>query len=390
MKTPVITRIELTPVFVPFNPEVQSLMRSGHGGLGMAIPAEDEWNGGDFVICRLWAEDGSPGLGEVFVWLPETGVSPGQVISSITGALGKYLLGESPFNVEKIRSRMDRNAACCEVAKGLLDMACYDLMGKIAGRPACDFMGGRSGGEVELSALVPLMNTGAMMEICARFHNMGFRSFRLKLGKGPAEDASIIRAFRDHLGDGVRLRVDYNQAYRPEEAVRAIRAIEPFGIDCAEQPVRADDFSGMAFVQKNVLTPLMAHEGCFSLGDFYTLVEMGAVRVLGINSERPGGITHALRAIACAERHGMGTVIHNQSLGIGSAMLIHLAAARYASLGHAVELFGHIMFGDDLISVPLEYNGGSVKIPAGPGFGVELDEEALAKHQTAPTEILAG
>ena len=74
--TPAIERIELFPVHVPFRAEVRETMAASEGGLGMAIAAEEPWLGGDFVIARMTAEDGSQGVGEAFVWLPETGVSP--------------------------------------------------------------------------------------------------------------------------------------------------------------------------------------------------------------------------------------------------------------------------------------------------------------------------
>jgi muconate cycloisomerase len=354
----------------------------------MAIPAEEAWLGGDFVICRLRADDGSVGIGEAFVWLPETGVSPLQIIDVIEHALGRYLLGESPFRVEQIRHRMDCNVARSEVAKGLLDMACFDLMGQITGRPAVDFMGGACAAKVPLCALIPLMDAERMVEMAERFHAQGMQSFRFKLGHDVEGDVRVISRARELLGDAVRLRVDYNQAYSPAEAIRAIRAIEPFGVDVAEQPVRASDFVGMAHVQKRVDTPLMAHEGCFSLQDIITLVELDAVRVVGINSERPGGVTNALRAIAYAEQRGLGVVLHNQPLGIASAMQVHVAAARFHSLGHAIELFGHVMLEDDLIREPLVYEDGAVQLPAGPGFGVQLDEEALAKYASGPSVVL--
>lgn len=388
MQQPVIVKIELTPVHVPFRSVVRAAMAGSASGLGMAIPAEEAWLGGDFVICRLRADDGSVGVGEAFVWLPETGVSPLQIIDVIEHALGRYLLGESPFRVERIRRRMDGNVARSEVAKGLLDMACYDLMGRITGRSASDFMGGACVEQVPLCALIPLMDAERMVEMAESFHAQGFRSFRFKLGHDVEGDVRIISRARELLGDAVRLRVDYNQAYSPAEAIRAIRAIEPFGVDVAEQPVRASDFVGMAHVQKRVDTPLMAHEGCFSLQDIVTLVELDAVRVVGINSERPGGVTHALRAIAYAEQRGLGVVLHNQPLGFASAMQVHLAAARFHALGHAIELFGHVMMEDDLIQEPLVYDQGVVQVPPGPGFGVELDEEALAKYATGPNVVL--
>jgi muconate cycloisomerase len=384
-EAPRIRRIEVTPLHVPFRAAVREAMASSEGGLGMAIAAEEAWLGGDFVICRLIAESGLVGLGEAFVWLPETGVSPAQVIDAVEHAVGRYLLHESPFRVEHIRQRMDANLARSEVAKGLVDMACYDLMGRLTGRPACDFMGGASVDEIRLCALIPLMEPEAMAEMARSFHASGMRSFRLKLGRSVGEDVRIVSRSREVLGDEVRLRVDYNQAYSPAEAVHAIRAIEPFGIDLAEQPVRATDYVGMAHVQARIDTPLMAHEGCFSLQDIVTLVELGAVGVVGINSERPGGVTHALRAMDYAEQRGLGVVIHNQSLGIGSAMQLHVAAARHHALGHATELFGHVMLEDDLILQEIDYSGGRAALPSGPGWGVSLDEEALAKYATGPS-----
>jgi muconate cycloisomerase len=381
-KTPAIERIELFPLRVPFREAVRAAMARSQGGLGMAIPAEEPWTGGDFVIARLTAEDGSRGVGEAFVWLPETGVSPAQVIDAVVHGLGRYLLGASPFDVVPLRARMDANVARSEVAKGLLDLACYDLMGHVSGSPACDLMGGRGAGSLPLTA------DDSMLELALAFQRGGTRSFRLKLGCGPDADRRIVARVREALGSEMRLRVDYNQAYTPDAAVQAIAAIAPFGIDCAEQPVRADDWLGMARVQRAVDVPLMAHESCFSLTDFTVLLELGAVRMLGVNTERPGGLTQALRAIDYAACRGVGTILHNQPLGIASAAQIHLGAARASVLGHAMELFGHVMLEDDLILAPLDYSGGHVRVPEGPGFGVALDEAALDRYATGPASVL--
>lgn len=384
-KAPRVMRIELTPVFVPFWDFVKEAMSSA-GGLGMAIAAEEAWLGGDFVICKLTTEDGSIGVGEAFVWLPETGVSPSQIISAVRDALGRYVLGENPFNVEKIRYRMDINVARNDVAKGLLDMACYDLMGRITHRPAGDFMGGRVVDEVPLAALIPLMSPEAMVDLARGFYNDGVRTFRLKLGKSIPQDVRTLKLMRETFGGDVRIRVDYNQACRKaDRAIRAIKAMEPYKIDYVEQPIRNTDYIGMAAVQKKVHTPILSHEDCFSLQDIVTLIELKAIGVVGINAERPGGVTNALRAITYAEQRGLGSVIHNQSLGIASAMQIHLAAARHHSLGHATELFGYFMFEDDLVVEPINYSGGTATVPTGPGWGIALDEAALAKYATGPT-----
>jgi muconate cycloisomerase len=381
--TPRIVSIELTPVVIPFQEIVREAM-SKAGGLGMAIPAEEAWPGIDCAICRMVDEAGNVGLGESYVWWPETGTSPNQIIEVIRQALARYVLGQSPFDIERICQRMDNNVARSEAAKGLLDIACYDLMGKVKGASACEVMGGKPV-DIPLAALIPLMDADGMVFLAKMFFNDGYRTLRLKLGHGIAEDVAILQAMRKEFGGQVRIRVDYNQAYAPEEAVKAIQSIEPYDIDVAEQPVAAADYVGMGYVQKRVSTPLMAHEGCFSFSDVITLQELGGIGVVGINTERPGGITPALKAMDFATEHGMGIVIHNQSAGISSAALIHLAAARLPMLGHAVELFGYVMLEDDLITSPIDYSGGIARVPAGPGWGVTLDTTALDKYATGRT-----
>ena len=382
-KTARIVSIELTPVVIPFQEIVRQAM-SKAGGLGMAIPAEEAWTGIDCAICKMVDEAGNVGLGESYVWWPETGTSPNQIIEVIRQALARYVLGESPFNVERICRRMDNNVARSEAAKGLLDMACYDLMGRARGQPACEIMGGKAA-DIPMAALIPLMDAAGMVFLAKMFVDQGHRTLRLKLGHGIEEDIAIMQAMRTEFGEQLRIRVDYNQAYSPLEAVKAIRAIEPYGIDVAEQPVAATDFVGMAYVQQRVKTPLMAHEGSFSLGDIVTLTELGAIGAVGINTERPGGITAALKAMDFARQHRLGIIIHNQSAGISSAVLIHLAAARHAALGHAIELFGYVMLEDDLITSPIDYSCGIARVPAGPGWGVTLDEAALDKYSTGKT-----
>lgn len=386
-KRPVITRLELTPVHVPFKQVIRETMLQA-GGLGMAIAAEENWPGGDFAICKMTDEAGNAGLGEQFVWWPETGVSPKQIILAVQEALYKYVLGQSPFDYKKIMTRMNNNVARSETAKGLLDMACWDLMGKVTNKPASELMGGRQTDQLELCALIPLMDARTMADMAHNWRKAGYRTVRLKLGRSIKDDIETVRQVRERIGKKAQIRVDYNQAYKPPEAVKAIKAIEPYIIELAEQPVASSDFQGMAYVQKRVNIPLMSHEGCFSLQDIRTLTALKAIRIIGINSERPGGVTNALEAINYASSHKLGVVIHNQTLGIADAMMIHLAAANYTMLGHAVELFGNIMYDDDLITNPLDFYNDRVRVPAGPGWGVILDEDALDEFATGPTVVI--
>jgi len=195
-----ITAIKLTPVFVPFKKFVRATMDSSEGGHGMAIPTDEPWQGGEAVICELLTKDGIMGISEVLVWLPETGVSPNQIIDAVENELYKYVLGEDPHNIDKINQKMDSNVARNEVAKGLLDMACYDLMGKIKGVPVYELIGRKVVDEIPLTALVPLADLRTMKFLTKGYIRGGYKTIRYKLGRSVEEDVEISRTIREKVG----------------------------------------------------------------------------------------------------------------------------------------------------------------------------------------------
>lgn len=384
---PRAVRLDLFAVRVPFSAIARQAMDGSDNGLGMAIAAEEPWEAGDFVLARLEDEEGTAGWGEVFMWLPETGVSPAEVISAIVGSLGRYIVGACPADVRAIGARMERNVARNEVAKGLLDLACHDLAARQVDRPVHDLVGGRGTDTIGLCGLVPLAPIEDVVAICAGYVGAGYPTLRLKLGSGVHVDRDTIAAVRAEVGEEVRLRVDYNQAYSVPQAVRALRMLEPFGIDAAEQPLAAGDLLGMAELSRRTTIPVFLHEGAFTTRDLVTLIELGGCGVVGLNAERPGGLTAALDVIDYAALRGLGTIIHNQPLGLGTAVLAHLAAARFDRLGHDVELAGDVMFDETLVvEAPLRH-GGRLVVPSGPGWGVEVDRDALDRWTTATTSI---
>jgi muconate cycloisomerase len=381
---PVATTLELFSATVPFSAIARRAMDESPTGLGMAIAAEEPWEAGDFVFARLVDEDGNEGWGEMLLWLPETGVSSTELLSAIPGHLARYVLGAPPVDVGAIRARLDRNVTRNEVAKGLLDLACHELAARQIGRPVHDLIGGRGTDVLPLAALVPLGDPDLIVAICAGYVRAGYGTLRIKLGTGAEADRDLIAAVRAEVGPDVRIRIDYNQAYSPSQAVRALRMIEPFGIDAAEQPLRVGDVLGMVEVQRKTAIPLFLHEGAFNVADVVSLIELGGCGVIGVNAERPGGLTGALALIDYGAARGMGTIIHNQPLGIGTAVLAHLAAARFDKLGHAVELAGDVMFSTTLINEPIGPVDGTYPLPTGPGWGVTIDRDALDDHLVSP------
>lgn len=272
---------------------------------------------------------------------------------------------------------------------GALDLALHDLAARQIGRPVHDLLGGRGTDGLPLCGLVPLASIDATVAICAGYVEAGYRSLRLKLGTRPEVDRDTIAAVREAVGPDVRVRVDYNQAYDTSGAMRALSLIEPFGVEAAEQPLPVGDLIGMVEVQRRTAIPLFLHEGAFDLADVVSLIEMGGCRVVGLNAERPGGLRRALQLIDYAASRGMGCIIHNQPLGVGTAALAHLAAARYDVLGHAVELAGDVMFDASLVTDQPMRSQGVLSVPTGPGWGVTVDRDALDDHLDGTPVVLA-
>lgn len=383
-----VERVELFAARVPLSALARGAMAESDNGLGMAIPAEEAWLEADFLLCRLVDAAGREGWGEAYVWLPESGVSNLDMASAIEHHLARYVLGSRPVAVQALAARLDRNVARNEMAKGLLDVACHELAARQVDRPVHDLIGGAVVDRLPLCGLVPLASPDVVAGLCHGYQRAGYRTVRIKLGEGPEADRDVISAVRERCGTDLRIRVDFNQAYSSAGAIRVLRLLEPMGIDGAEQPLPIGDLVGMAEVARRTDIPLFLHEGFFSMGELVALIDAGGCGVVGINGERPGGVTGALRAIDYAAARGLGTIIHNQPLGIGTATHAHIAAARFDRLGHDVELAGDVMFEQHLVTERYRIDHGELVLPGGPGWGIEVDRDALDDHLVAPPVVV--
>jgi len=379
-----IVAVELFEVEVPLSELARGAMAESDNGLGMALEVEEPWLAADFLLCRLVDADGLEGWGEAYVWLPETGVSQRELALAIRDHLARYVLGARPTDVQALAARLDRNVARNEVAKGVLDLACHELAARQLGRPVHDLIGGAAIERLPLCGLIPMGSPDTVAGLAAFYQGAGYGTVRIKLGAGPEADREVIAEVRARCGDGLRIRVDYNQAYSAATAARAIGLIEPYGIDAAEQPLPVGDVLGMIDLQRRTAVPLFLHEGFFTISDAVALLEAGGMGVVGINTERPGGLTNALRMIDYAAARGIGTIIHNQPLGLGTAAHAHLAAARWDRLGHVPELAGDVMFEQHLTTSRYVVEDGHLILPGGPGWGLEVDRDAVEDHLVGP------
>ncbi|HOZ73017.1 MAG TPA: dipeptide epimerase [Spirochaetales bacterium] len=322
------------------------------------------------VIVELHADSGEVGYGEA----PPTGVITGDTTGAIIGAiqdhLSKAVVGLDVENLDEIMARIDASVVHNTSAKAAVDIAVYDLFGKLCGQPLYKLWGGY---RKEFATDITISANGAeqMAADAAEAMALGYRTLKIKLGKDPAQDVARMKAIRAAVGYGVDLRVDANQGWKPKEAVRLIRAIEDAGLalELVEQPVAAHDLEGLKHVTDNVSVPVMADESAFSARDAQRIMELRAADIVNIKLMKTGGVHNALRVCSLAEVYGVELMIGCMlEAKVSVTAAVHLAAAKKVIT--KVDLDGPVLCSEDPVDGGAVFAESLVKPNEAPGLGI--------------------
>ena len=336
----------------------------------------------EYLVVRIATDDGKVGIGEAQVDIGFFGETLEQARVAIEDYLGPQLVGEDPFDRERLFGLIDYRGNSC--SKAGIDVALHDLLGKALKTPVCVLLGGRSKDRVPVAVEIAGGPPDAMAAECLAFIGKGVRAFKPKIGGDPDLDADRLFAIREAVGSTVSIRADANQGYSPKEAIRLCRLAEKreVGLELLEQPVAAWDLQGMAFVRRSVDTLIEADESCYTIHDAMQVVRHEAADVLNVKIGKAGGLYAAKKIAAIAEAAGLKCVLGTAfGLGIEIAAKAHLFASteivmdavEFTELGHHPNLL--LAPHDKLLALPL--TAGCLPVPTGPGLGVELDEDAV-------------
>jgi L-alanine-DL-glutamate epimerase-like enolase superfamily enzyme len=361
-----ITKIEIIPVNIPFTRTLKT--------------AIGDWSLAEFVIVRMHTDAGIVGLGEVPPWMAVSRTSQGAIIQILKDYICPVILGLDPFQVEKAWDLMDLHAPGNPMAGTPIDMAMYDIMGKALKTPVYNLLGGKFRDKVPTAAIIGFGDTKAMVKECKEWLALGVKAVRIKVGLGMATDMKNTEAIRKTIGPDVTLRVDCNQAFTRNEAIRVLQALEKFDLELAEQPVAWHDLAGMGMVARNVRTPIMSHETLLDRFDALHLIEYGAAGVFGLKLDRPGGFVNVKRVNALAELNNIPCFMCSSiELGVSTSAAAHLAVS-LKNMKLASEFSGPQTITDDIVKNPIPIKDGYAKPWDAPGLGVELDEKKLQKY----------
>jgi len=283
------------------------------------------------------------------------GESPASVLACID--LFKGDLGDDPFALEDIMERLDHTIGLNPSAKAAVDMALYDLMGKILGVPLYKLLGLNAAKTPFTSFTIGLDSPAQMAKKAALAKDYPV----LKVKLGTKHDIEIIKAIRDV--SNATIRVDANAAWTPKEAIRTITALAPYNIEFFEQPVTSHDLAGLKLVYENVPVPIIADESCVTVADIPKLA--GCVDGINIKLMKCGGIRHALKMIHVARAHHLSIML---GCMIESSLAI-TAAAHLTPLVDYADLDGNLLIENDP-HAGVRVEEGKLVLPEEAGLGV--------------------
>jgi len=342
------------------------------------------------TIVEIVTNDNISGISEI----------PGNAaIDAALAAAGQLIIGKDPFRLNQIRNILENNFGSEPMSeRGLtpwdqrkmvhifssIEVACLDIIGKVIGRPVVDLLGGKLAFKTDeqatgwakarqASAVTPEEIVVQAKAMCMEF---GFRSIKLKAGVfEPHFEVDTMFALSREFGPGVPLRIDPNGVWEVNTAIEYGRKLKPI-IEYLEDPVRGQ--ANMALVREALQIPLATNMCTTSFNDIPNSIRLHSEDIILSDHHFWGGLRASMELAAICATFGRDLSMHSNShLGISLAAMVHLGAA-LPNLRYALDTHYPWQSDEVIAGGRLKFEEGRVKVPEGPGLGVELDRDALA------------
>lgn len=367
-----ITKIHCLAVRIPLRPERRMI-----SSLGQHVVSQ-------YPLVRVETDAGIEGAGEATVtpvWSGETVWGAQAIIENVFAPL---LIGADPADIEEIDRRMDAAAHGNWFAKAAIEMACWDILGKDAGKPVYELLDGlvrprEITCRFSMGAYPPERVRNTVPDLIAR----GFETIKVKVGQSIAKDVERVSLVRELIGPERKIVIDANCGYTPADAIEAARQMEPCNVGLFEQPTPRDDYEGMAQVRKNVTMPVMADDMVFTFNQARECVRHDAVDVISIYPGKCGGIRKCREIAAFAAEHGVACSIgSNLEWDVATSAMCQLVVGTPNMQVERVpgDILGPAYHEVSISRNPLKIEGPVVTTPNGPGLGVEVDWAVAERH----------
>ncbi len=324
----------------------------------------------DNIFIRLETETGIVGWG---CSTPDvvTSETKETVLSNFEAAK-RLVVGCDPTRINHVNFALDNELKANSSLKAGINMALYDIVGKMAEMPLFRLLGGYRE-RIATSVTIGLNPTDLMVKKARQIVTDGFKSIKIKCGVNVENDIENILAIREAVGSAIKLRLDANEGYSVGDALRIVKTLEKEGvaIEILEQPTKANYLYSLKDVANQCSVPIMADETALTLRDSVKLVKLEIADMINIKLMKIGGITNAIKANALAELAEVPVMVGcmNESMAAMSAG-VHFACAfrnvEYADLDSALD------FVNDVAKGGARYEDGYVIPSEKPGLGIEV------------------
>jgi L-rhamnonate dehydratase len=308
--------------------------------------------------------------------------------------LASLVVGENPLEPERLWYKMYRGSiyygrrGVAIQAISAIDIALWDIMGKFYKQPVCILLGARWREEVRAYASTLFRPTpAAMHEATQRYLDQGFTAIKFGwgvFGQNPKRDVELVAAARKSMGSEVDLLIDTGWFVErtPKQAIQVIRSIEPYRPFFVEEILHPEDYDGYRQVAEAVETPIACGEQEATEWGFEELIKRAKVDILQPDLTRCGGFTVGRKIVHMAERANALVIPHSWSSDLLTAASLHLNAFQR----RAVFIEFNTSQGPlsrELVKNPLKMKNGYLRVPDGPGLGVEVNDEVIEKYRIA-------
>jgi len=275
--------------------------------------------------------------------------------------------------------------AACYIALSGIDIALWDIRGKVAGLPLYRLLGGSRrrvpayAGGLSLGFEDP----ARLVERVRALVEAGYGAVKLRVGDTPGRDLARLRALRSEF-PGLRIMTDANTAYTLDDALRVLPAMDELDIGWLEEPFSMDKRQAYRTAGRAARTPLAAGENVYGKYDFARLIEDGGVRILQPDLSKTGGITETLRIAGLAAAHKLPVHVHSSMTGINQAASIHFLAGIENPGYFEADVSEGNRLRDELVTTPYRVEADGCVLPnERPGLGIEVDEGFFDRYPAA-------
>jgi len=362
--------------------------------------------GGDWILIRVFTDEGIMGLGETF----PTWANQGRVIKEAIHWMRTLLVGEDPTNVDQLYTKMYQRqiyrggstAGAMTMAISGIEIALWDIAAKALDAPLYKLLGGKhrnkirvycdyhgdDGGDPQLFAeraeeVVAQGFTALKMDVdltrwrSAQEYHQPMSSAELR------NLTSLVKAVRETVGEDVDIAVDCHSGFDLPSAIRLAQALDPFNLLWLEEPVPPKNIAALAAVTASSQTPICVGENLYTRFEFRDLLEQQAANIIMPDVQKTGGILESKRIADLASTYYIPMAPHCVTSPIGTMASVHLCASLTNFLILEYHMIDVPWWQDMVITTEPIVQNGFINVPEKPGLGVELNEKEIAKYLRA-------